>query len=96
MMKETLREQSKKKSKSRKIKIGTILDADIYQQLKARAANEGRTISALIEEAVLKYKQTTEVPRELRLRALDRFLSVRFNITKKDLQAIMDEDVYDQ
>ncbi len=82
--------------KSKKVKVGTILNEDILRRLKERAAKEGRTISALIEEAVLKHEQEEAYAGEMRLRALESVFSVKFNISRKDLDEIMDEDFYDQ
>jgi four helix bundle protein len=46
---------SKKLSEQSKVKIGTILDKNIVERLKERAAREGKAISTLIEDAVRKY-----------------------------------------
>ncbi len=81
---------------SKKVKIGTVLDEDILRRLKERAAREGRTIAALIEEAVLKYEQEEAFAREMRLRALESVFAVKFNISREDFEAIMEEDYYDQ
>lgn len=83
-------------SKPRKAKIGTILDEEVIKKLKERSAMEGRSISAIIEEAVMKYDQSETMDRELRMRALDRLLSIRFNIGKEDWDAIMEQDYYEQ
>jgi predicted DNA-binding ribbon-helix-helix protein len=81
---------------SKKIKVGTTLDEDILRRLKERAAREGRTIAALIEEAVLKLGSDEAFSSELRMRALDNFLSIQFNIPNEDWKTIMEEDYYDQ
>lgn len=84
------------KSKSKKVKIGTILNKDIFQQLKERSAKEGRPLSALIEEAVLKYEQEELLSKELRLRALESAFAVGLSISGDDLREIMQEDFYEQ
>ena len=84
------------REKPKKVKIGTILDEEIFQKLKERSAREGKSISALIEDAVLKYEQSEPIDRELRIKALERLLSIRFNISKEDWNAIMEEDYYEQ
>ena len=82
--------------KSSKVKIGTILDEEIVQRLKERSAREGKSISALIEDALLRYDRADVFEREVRLKALDQLFSLRFNIAEDDLRSIMEEDVFDQ
>jgi hypothetical protein len=84
------------KEKTGKVKIGTIIDADILRLLKERAAREGRTIYGLIEEAVLKAEQQESMDLEMRLKSLERLLSMRFDISDSDWKAIMEEDYYAQ
>ena len=82
--------------KADKVKISITLDGKVFWLLKERSAKEGRPISALIEDAVLKYEQAESLQHEIRLKALDRLLSTRLNISHEDWQAIMDEDVWKQ
>lgn len=82
--------------KPKKVKVGTILGEEIFRRLKERSAKEGRPISALIEDAILKYEQSDVLERELRLNALERLFSVRFNIPHEDWKAILEEDFYEQ
>jgi uncharacterized membrane-anchored protein YjiN (DUF445 family) len=79
-----------------KVKIGTILDRRIVKRLKERAAREGKAISALIEDAILKYDTEDSLSREMRLKALDHLFSIRFNISDEDWRTIMEEDYYEQ
>jgi hypothetical protein len=79
-----------------KVKIGTILDKGIMEKLKERSAREGKTISALIEEAVLKYENEDTLVREMRLKAMEQLFSIRFNISDEDWKTIMEEDYYEQ
>ncbi|MCL4538239.1 MAG: hypothetical protein M1378_01330 [Bacteroidetes bacterium] len=83
-------------SKPKKVKVGTILDEEVLQRLKERSVKEGRPLNALIEDAILKYEQDETSSRELRLRALDSVLAIRFNIADDDLRQIMEEDFYEQ
>ncbi len=84
------------KKKSNKIKVGTILDADVYKRLKLRAAKESKSISDILHDAILRYEQSDEMDKRLRMRALENLFSVRFNIPTEDWKEIMDEDYYDQ
>ena len=83
-------------SKPKKVKLGTILDEEVLQRLKERSVKEGRPLNALIEDAILKYEQDETSSRELRLRALDSVLAIKFNIADDDLRQIMEEDFYEQ
>lgn len=82
--------------KPKKVKVGTVLDEEIFRRLKELSEKEGRPISALIQDAVIKYEQSDPLQTTLRLNALDRLLSMRFSIPEEDWQAIMEEDYYDQ
>jgi hypothetical protein len=86
----------KNTAESSKVKIGTILEKSIVEKLKQRAIRDGKPISAIIEEAVLKSEQEDVLSRELRLRALEQLFSIRFNISDEDWDTIMEEDVYEQ
>jgi hypothetical protein len=86
----------KNTAETTKVKIGTILDKRIVDKLKQRAIRDGKPISAIIEEAVLQLDRSEVADREVRLKALNSFLSMRFNLTKEDWDEIMQEDYYDQ
>lgn len=89
--------QSKRNTVERsKVKIGTILDKGIVERLKERAAREGKAISSLIEDAVLKSESEGTLAREMRLKAMDQLFSIRFNISDEDWKTIMEEDFYEQ
>lgn len=85
-----------KMQEPKKVKIGTILDKEVVQRLKERSAKEGKPISAVIEEAVMRYDETDAIEREVRMKALDQLFSVKFNISEDDLRIIMEEDVFEQ
>lgn len=80
----------------KKVKVGTILDEDIFKRLKALSLKEGRSIGAMIEQAVMKYEQEEATARDLRVRALESVFALNFNISDDDLRQIMEEDYYDQ
>lgn len=82
--------------KPRKIKVGTMLDERVVLYLKERSARERRPINSLIEEAVRKSEKESSFSKEIRIHAMQQFLSRPFNISLEDLRAIMEEDYYDQ
>lgn len=79
-----------------KEKVGTILDKEVVQLLREKAAQEGRAISEIIQDAVLRYEGNDSSSSEMRLAAVGRFCSKPFNLTAKDIDEILKEDYYDQ
>ncbi|GMU87144.1 MAG: hypothetical protein AMXMBFR48_23850 [Ignavibacteriales bacterium] len=86
----------KMKTSGKKLKVGTVLDEQIYQQLKERAVKEGRTISDVIQEAIVAYNAKPVIDLEARKRAVESFLSNPIKISRKELEEILDMDYYDQ
>jgi hypothetical protein len=83
-------------SESRREKIGTILDRKVADVLRERSEQEGRTMSELIQEAVLTYRTEDEATREQRLAAVKRFCTPFDEQKRKSLKKIMDLDYYEQ
>ena len=82
--------------KAKKKKIGTILDENVIRTLKERAIAEGKTMSMIIEEAVLYSVERRNVNRESGLRAIESMFGMHFDITDEDMKKIMAEDFFDQ
>lgn len=86
----------KSDNEAQKVKIGTILNKVVVEKLKERSRLEGKPISNIIEEAVLRYDQTDVLDRNVRLKALQSFRAIRFNLSSEDWRTIMEEDYYEQ
>lgn len=84
------------KIQTKRIKIGTILDADVVRQLKERALCEGKTISDVVQEAVISYNRIETAKIEQRKEAAKRLCSSPFNISTEQLKSDLEEDYYDQ
>jgi len=84
------------KNQTKRIKIGTILDADIVLQLKERALREGKTISDVVQEAVISYNRVETTKTEQRKEAAKRLCSSPFNVSTNQLKSDLEEDYYDQ
>ena len=84
------------KKSDRKEKVGTILDKEIVKKIKNRSAIEGRTISEIIQEAVLKYEGTEPVKFELRRESVERFCSKPFNLKQSEIEELLTEDYFEQ
>ena len=82
------------KTSTKKAKIGTILARDILQLVKERSLKEGRTISDIIEDALMKYNQSDPVKSEIRKKAVERFCSKPFNLNISELNDLLNEDYY--
>ena len=75
-----------------KIKVGTQIEEDIYQQLKLAAARERRPLGELVQDAVTFYL------RRQRKSGLARLLEREpaFKVSDDDHREIMGADFYDQ
>lgn len=75
-----------------KIKVGTQIEEEIYQQLKLVAARERRPVGELVQDAVTFYL------RRQRKSGLARLLerSSPFAVSDAEHREIMDGDFYDQ
>ena len=80
---------------SKKEKIGTVLEKDVIKKIKKLALDEGRGISDIIQDAVLKYENAGKSKLSLRKEAVNRFCSKPFKISKKDAEALLKEDYYE-
>jgi len=78
-----------------KEKIGTILDRNIVRIIRERSLKEGRTMSEIIQDAILKYNDTDASKSEIRRRAVSRFCSKPFNLSTGELTELLKEDYYD-
>ena len=90
-----MRTKSKYKENTKE-KIGTILDKEVVKILREKAAQEGRAISDVIQEAVLRYNAAEADEIRMRVEAVKRFCSRPFNLTRKEIDEILEEDYYDQ
>ena len=78
-----------------KEKIGTVLDRDILRKIKERSVRERRTISDIIQDALIKYNDTDTTKVELRRAAVTRFCSKPFNLNTLELNELLSEDIYE-
>ena len=84
------------KSSTKRIKIGTILDADVVQQLKQRALREKKTISDVVHEAVISYNRSETTRADQRKEAARRLTTNPFNVSTEQIIADLEEDYYEQ
>jgi len=88
--------QAKIRTSKKKQKIGTILDKEIVRKVKERSLKEGRTISEIIHDALIKYNENEVIKTELREEAAKRFCSRPFHIKVNEINRLLNEDYYGQ
>jgi len=89
MAKQTVKQDGKEK-------VGTILDRNIVKKIKDRSHKEGRSISEIIQDAILKYEEIEPAKLELRKAAVTRFCSKPFNLNQNEIEELLTEDYYEQ
>jgi len=78
-----------------KRKIGTVLDDEMFTELKTRAAKENRSISDLIHDALGRFLHDDPGLND-RQRAMDRVINPPLRIDRETMRQIMEEDFYEQ
>lgn len=75
-----------------KVKIGTVLEEDVLRMLKARAVKEQRSISDVIQGALVQYFHAGTRHRDERLAAVERLCSRPFNLDASQIRELLNED----
>ncbi len=76
-----------------KIKIGTVMDAEIARKLKELSARAGRPFSDLLQDAAVHYLDRRPGMHEQRKQSVERFCSKPFELKKADIQKILEEGI---
>lgn len=79
-----------------KKKIGTLIDARLYKELKAYSVEGGRSISDIIQNALSAYLATRQTSSEQRREAFDLFCEHPLPLSREQFQSILDEDSLEQ
>lgn len=78
-----------------KQKIGTLIEEDIMKHAKRRAAEEGRSISDLIQDALVQYlHQEAATPKERKM-AYHLFCERPMKIPADELRHVLEEDMWE-
>ena len=78
-----------------KQKIGTLIEEDIMRLAKRRAAEEGRPLSDLIQDALVQYlKKRAATPKE-RETAYRLFCEQPMKLTPEQLRYVLEEDMWE-
>ena len=70
-------------------KIGTILDADLYERAKAAAQRRGVTTNAVIEEALKRYLASTG-----RVASVVRETRGAYRVSQRSVRTALHDDLY--
>ncbi len=75
-----------------KRKIGTLIEEDVVRMAKRRAAEEGRPLAEIIQDALVGYLGRTGVDLETRRGALARLLDDPLRLDEVELERVLDVD----
>lgn len=78
-----------------KRKIGTLLEEEVIKLVKRRAADEGRPLSDVIQDALVSYLNNKLPDPKKREAAYELFCERPMRISKDQLKEILEEDVWD-
>ena len=78
-----------------KQKVGTLIEEDIMRRAKRRAADEGRPLSDLIQDALATYLSDRVVEPAQREAAYHLFCERPMKLTPSQFKAILEEDAWD-
>ncbi len=79
-----------------KQKVGTLIDEDIMRRAKRRAANEGRPLSDLIQDALATYLTDRVVEPAPREAAYQLYCERPLKLTPSQFKTVLEEDAWDQ
>ena len=79
-----------------KQKVGTVIDADILRRAKRQAADEGRPLCELIQDAMDQYLAAKIPAPDGREVAYRQFCEQPMRVSPEQLREILQADVWDQ
>ena len=78
-----------------KKKVGTLLDEEVIRHAKRRAAEEGRPLSDVIQDALVSFLSDKVPDPKKRENAYQLFCGQPMRISRKQFKEILEEDVWD-
>ncbi len=75
-----------------KRKVGTLIEEKVMRQAKRRAAEEGRSLSHVIQEALLHYLAETETRPDNREHAYHAFCDRPLKLKPDQFRKVLEED----
>lgn len=77
-----------------KRKLGTVLEDELIRRAKRRAAEEGRPLAALIQDALERYLSAKAPGQSKRESALRLFFDQPLRLAPKQLRVVLEEDAW--
>ncbi len=78
-----------------KKKVGTVIEENTMRLAKRKAAEEGRSLSEVIQEALVQYlRKEAATPKERRM-AFHLFCEQPMKVPSKQLRYVLEEDMWD-
>ncbi|HSP06255.1 MAG TPA: hypothetical protein VLR94_03715 [Acidobacteriota bacterium] len=77
-----------------KLKIGTLIEADVMKRAKRRAAEEGRSLSDLIQDALYQYLRNSPASGSERKAAYYLFCERPMKIPPAQLRLVLEENLW--
>jgi len=78
-----------------KQKVGTLIEEDVVRRAKRRAADEGRPLSDVIQDALESYLSTKTVEPAKRDAAYQFYCERPMKLTSAQFKAVLEEDAWD-
>lgn len=78
-----------------KKKVGTLIEQDVLRRAKRRAADEGRPLSDIIQDALQSYLSDRTVEPAKREAAYQLYCESPMKLTPRQLKAVLQEDAWD-
>jgi hypothetical protein len=78
-----------------KKKIGTVIEENTMRLAKRRAAEEGRSLSDLIQDALVEYLRKEEATPKERKAALQLFCDRPMTIPPEQIRYVLEENLWD-
>ncbi len=78
-----------------KQKVGTLLEEDVLRRAKRRAADEGRPLSEVIQDALESYLSLKAVDPGKRNEAYRLFCDQPMKLNSTQFKAVLEEDAWD-
>lgn len=78
------------------MKVGTLIDKEILRLLKRKAVDEGRSLSDILQDALVKYLAGGSADQEKREAAYQVYCDRPFKLDAAQFREILEADAWDQ
>jgi plasmid stability protein len=79
-----------------KLKVGTLIEEEVFRLAKRRAAEEGRSLSDMFQEALVQYLSAGTVSPKEREMAYQQFCERPLKLKPDQFRQVLEEDAWDQ